>query len=209
MFPWLILAAALILGGYLVARWWVQATPQQLLKGIRWTAAVIGIILLAAITLSGRWNWIPALLFFVIPWLSRLRAISSMRKNAQGPSSGQTSEVATRLLRMVLDHDSGETFLDFFKVSFGNSKRMEFCAADFWLQSGRGLQVYEEITLYKSWQNVTFDWAPDIEALEFDLFYRFLSWPMNVKDESRRNEWASIDGHSSEHGFSYVYYATL
>ena len=105
-----------------------------------------------------------------------------------------------------LDHDSGDTFLDFFKVSFGNSERMEFCAADFWLQSGRGLQVYEEVTLYKSWQNVTFDWASDIEALEFDLFYRFLSWPMNVK-EVKANEWASVV--EFEHGFSDVYCATL
>ena len=39
-----------------------------------------------------------------------------------------------------LDHDSGDTFLDYFKVSFGNSERMEFCAADFWLQSGRGFK---------------------------------------------------------------------
>ena len=72
-----------------------------------------------------------------------------------------------------------------------------------------GLQVYEEVTLYKSWQNVTFDWASDIEALEFDLFYRYLSWPMSINDEARRTVWASVDGHSFDHGFSNVYSATL
>lgn len=111
-----------------------------------------------------------------------------------------------------LDHDSDETytrFLDYFELSFGNSERMEFCAADFWLQSGRGLQVYEEVTLHRSWQNVTFDWASDIEALEYDLFYRFLSWPKNVEDTTKRYKWASIDGHSCEHGFSDVCCVTL
>lgn len=106
-----------------------------------------------------------------------------------------------------LVHASDETmtrFLDYFKLSFGNSERLDFCAADFWLQSGRGIQIYEEVTQYRSWQNVTFDWASDIEALENDLFYRFLSWPKNVKNTYRRNEWAGIDGHSDGLGFSNI-----
>jgi hypothetical protein len=85
---------------------------------------------------------------------------------------------------------------------------MDFRAADFWLQGGRGFQVYEEIRWYSSSQHVTFDWASDVEALENDLFYRFLSWP-NVKDANRKSEWASIDGHSTDHGFSNIYCTTL
>lgn len=108
MFPWLILAIALIVGLYLVARWWVQATPQQLVRALRWTGVVLGVLLLAVIAISGRWSWLPALIFPVLPWLSRFRALNTMRKNARGPRRGQTSEVSTRFLRMVLDHDSGE-----------------------------------------------------------------------------------------------------
>jgi len=108
MLPWLILAIAVIVGFYLVARWWVQADPRQLLRALRWTGAVIGLVLLAFIVLSGRWNWLPALLFFGIPWLSRFRTINTMRKNARGPRSGQSSQITTRFVRMELDHDSGE-----------------------------------------------------------------------------------------------------
>lgn len=107
MFPWLILAVALALGFYLVARWWVQAQPHQLLAALRWTAAAVGVVLLAAIVLSGRWSWLPGLLLFVLPWVRQFRALNTMRKNARGPRPGQSSEISTRFLRMELDHDSG------------------------------------------------------------------------------------------------------
>lgn len=108
MFPWLILAIAVIVGVYLVARWWVQADPRQLLKALRWTGAVVGLALLAFIVLSGRWSWLPALLIPAIPWVARFRALSTMRRNARGPRSGQSSQISTRFVRMELDHDSGE-----------------------------------------------------------------------------------------------------
>jgi hypothetical protein len=108
MLPWLILAIALIGGLYLIARWWVQADPRQLLKALRWAGAVIGLVLLAFIVLSGRWSWLPALLFTALPWLIRARALNTMHKNARGPRPGQSSQITTRFLRMELDHDSGE-----------------------------------------------------------------------------------------------------
>lgn len=108
MLPWLILAVALTGGLYLVARWWVQADPRQLVKALRWAAAAIGLVLLAFIVLSGRWAWLPGLLFFALPWLSRFRAVNTMRKNARGPRPGQSSQISTKFLRMELDHDSGE-----------------------------------------------------------------------------------------------------
>jgi len=108
MLPWLLLAFGLIVGVYFVARWWVQANPQQMLQALRWTGAAVGVVLLLFITLSGRWNFLPFVLFFALPWLLRFRALSAMRKNARGPQSGQKSEISTRFLRMELNHDSGE-----------------------------------------------------------------------------------------------------
>ena len=87
MFPWLILAIALIVGLYFVARWWVQATPQQLLMALRWTGAAIAVILLIVIALTGRWNLLPIFVLLVLPWLSRFGALNTMRKNARGPST--------------------------------------------------------------------------------------------------------------------------
>ena len=106
--PWLIFAVAVVLGLYLVARWWAQAEPRQILKALRWTGAAVGLVLLIFIVISGRWSWLPAALVLGFPWLLRLGALNTMRKNARGPRSGQSSEISTRFLRMELDHDSGE-----------------------------------------------------------------------------------------------------
>lgn len=108
MFPWLILAVALIGGFLLIGRWWVQADPRQLIKALRWTGAAVGLVLLTFIVLSGRWHWLPAVVIPAILWIPRFRALNTMRKNARGPRSGQSSQVSTRFLRMELDHDSGE-----------------------------------------------------------------------------------------------------
>ena len=108
MFPWLILAIALIAGFYLVGRWWVQATPRQLLSAIRWTGAAIGVVLFVVIVLTGRWNLLWFMFVLALPWLSRFRALNTMRNNARGPRPGQSSQISTRFVFMDLDHDTGE-----------------------------------------------------------------------------------------------------
>ncbi|MBS28442.1 MAG: hypothetical protein CL566_05880 [Alphaproteobacteria bacterium] len=108
MLPWLIFAIFVLTGLYLVGRWFVSAQPADILRALRWTGAIILVVGLIAIALSGRWNMIWALLFPALPWFFRLRALNTMRKNAQGPRAGQTSQVETRFLRMTLDHDSGD-----------------------------------------------------------------------------------------------------
>jgi DnaJ-domain-containing protein 1 len=106
--PLLVLAIFVLVGLYFVARWFVSAQPLQILRALRWTGAMLLVVGLIAIVLSGRWNFIWALLFPAMPFLMRLRAINTMRKNARGPRAGQSSEVETRFLRMELDHDTGE-----------------------------------------------------------------------------------------------------
>jgi hypothetical protein len=103
--PWLIAALVIIIGLYFIARWWVQADPRLLVKALRWTGIVVGVALLAFIVIAARWNLLPLVVFTVLPWFLRAR---TRRKNAQGPRPGQTSEISTRFIRMVLDHDSGE-----------------------------------------------------------------------------------------------------
>ena len=108
MLSYLIIGIAFILGGYFIVRWWVQADIQQILKMLRWSGAIIGIVLLCIIAISGRWNWLPGLLFMGIPWLIRNQARRTINKNANGPTTGQKSQISTYYLRMELDHDSGE-----------------------------------------------------------------------------------------------------
>ncbi len=108
MLPLLVLAIFVLVGLYLVSRWYVTAQPAQIIRAIRWTGAILLVVGLIAIVLSGRWNFIWALLVPAMPFLTRLRAINTMRKNARGPRAGQSSQVETRFLRMELDHDTGE-----------------------------------------------------------------------------------------------------
>lgn len=106
--PALILGLALLVGLLLLARWYVQADPKQLVQLIRWTAAILGVLFVVFIALSGRWGWLPGVVIAALPWLLRARALKTFARNARGPSPGQSSQVETRFLSMVLNHDTGE-----------------------------------------------------------------------------------------------------
>lgn len=106
--PALIIGLALLVGLFLLARWYVQADPKQLVRLVRWTAVVLGVLFVVFIALSGRWGWLPGVVFAALPWLLRARAIRTFARNARGPSPGQSSQVETRFLSMILNHDTGE-----------------------------------------------------------------------------------------------------
>ncbi|MEM7224028.1 MAG: DnaJ domain-containing protein [Pseudomonadota bacterium] len=107
MFPYLILALVLLIAGVLLVRWFISASPHQVMQVLRWVA----IVFLAAFTLfmvfAGKQVWFSLLLFLLVPLLLNARAIRGRMKSARGPSPGQASEVNTRFLRMTLHHDSG------------------------------------------------------------------------------------------------------
>ena len=108
MVPLLVLGVALLVGGYMVARWYVHAEPKQLVLFVRWLALGLGVLFVLFIFVSGRWGWLPGVAIIALPWISRMRALSAIAKNARGPSPGQTSEVETEFLRMSLNHDTNE-----------------------------------------------------------------------------------------------------
>ena len=108
MVPALIFGLALLFGLLLLGRWFVQAEPKTLVKFIRGFAIVMGVLFVIFIAVSGRWAWLPGLAFAALPWLHRFRTVRTFAKNARGPSAGQSSEVNTGFLRMMLDHDTGE-----------------------------------------------------------------------------------------------------
>ena len=103
----LVLGIALLAGFLILGRWYVQASPGQIIRLARTLAIILGVAFLLFVIIGQRWSWLPGLLFVALPWLNRLRAVSSFAKNMRGPSPGQTSTVNTAYLRMSLDHDSG------------------------------------------------------------------------------------------------------
>ncbi len=108
MLPALILGVALLAGFVLLGRWFVSAEPQTLVKFVRGLAIALAVLFVVFIAVSGRWSWLPALAIIALPWFRGMRTLRTFARNAQGPSSGQTSTVDTRFLRMTLDHDSGD-----------------------------------------------------------------------------------------------------
>ncbi len=108
MVVYFFLGILLLIGFWLIGRWYVQANPSQIASMLKAIAFVLIVAVILGLLLLGRFTWalmaVPALL----PWVLRARAMKNMWKAAKGPSKGQSSNVSTDSLAMELDHDTGE-----------------------------------------------------------------------------------------------------
>lgn len=109
---YLVLGAALLVGGLLILNWFAGADPKRVLTTLKWTAVGVGAPLLLWLLLSGRLATALMAALALAPallrWRSLFAALRNRAKAARGPSGGQTSSVETTMLRVSLDHDSGE-----------------------------------------------------------------------------------------------------
>jgi hypothetical protein len=105
------LALVALVGLMWLAAWLGKATPEQRAKALKLIVlyGVAGALLVLVVT--GRIPWVFALISAAVPWLQRFlvaRQAWNMFKSTRGPSAGKTSHVETAILRMALDHDSGD-----------------------------------------------------------------------------------------------------
>ncbi len=105
---WLILGVSLLIGGILLLRWFVTADPKTMLRVLRWTGLILGLVLAFFLIISGRFAWLWIALMGLLPWISRFRMLRNLVRSARGPSQGRQSRVDTRFVAMTLDHDSGD-----------------------------------------------------------------------------------------------------
>lgn len=116
----LILGLIAIVGGYYFYQWLVKTAPATVARYGRKVAIWAGVGLLLFLVATGRLNWLAALigsllvagqrllpLLRLAPLAQQMHARFRGAKAAQGPASGQQSNVETAYLRMALDHDSG------------------------------------------------------------------------------------------------------
>lgn len=122
MIPYFLLGLAVLAGAILIIRWFVSAEPAQVAKALRWTLVVVAVVAGLFFLFAGRQMLIFFLLPALIPLLRNYRALWRRVKAAGGPTPGQTSEVTTRFLRMVLDHDSGEMTGEILEGSFAGRR---------------------------------------------------------------------------------------
>lgn len=121
MLPLIILVLALGLGLPLLARWFADTEPRQVLRGARWGAIALLIGLGLFLVLTGRLAGLFAVLGGALLWLQRLSPLlfrlapwamrRAQSRRAPGPMPGATghgaSRLKTRSLDMELDHATG------------------------------------------------------------------------------------------------------
>ena len=104
----------------LLIRWFVDADPRAVARGLKISAIVLGGALLVYVLISGIYRLLPALLLAALPWL--LEGRFSLPRPGGRPRPGNASEVETRYLRMTLDHDSGEMDGEVLEGAFAGRK---------------------------------------------------------------------------------------
>lgn len=107
MIGYFILGLALLCGFLLLGYWFVSADPKKVIVLGRWVLAGLGLIVAGYLLWGGRQAFAALLIPTLIPLFLRYRALWRRIKAASGPTPGQTSEINTRFLKMILDHDSG------------------------------------------------------------------------------------------------------
>ena len=125
----------------------------------------IAVVVVIGLTLTGRMHWIGAALTGLLvavrqllPTLVRLfPMLGSLRSQAGGPSAGQQSTVETDILRMHLDHDSGNLSGEVLKGTYRE-----------WLLGEMDLQQLRELYSYCEAED-----TDSVQLLESYLQQRF------------------------------------
>lgn len=107
MIAYFVLGVALLFGLILLARWFAEAEPRQVVKVLAWTLGILGVMAGLALLWAGRYQFAWIALPALIALFSRWRDIRNAFKAARGPSGGRTSAVQTRFVEMTLEHDTG------------------------------------------------------------------------------------------------------
>lgn len=107
-----------ILGGlvvlvllYAASRWFVRATPEQVVGGLKVAAIVLGIAGVVLLVVVGRIGLVLMLAGLLVPlyirWRNARRLAGPSPGHEPAPSTGGTSRVDTAYFAMTLNHDSG------------------------------------------------------------------------------------------------------
>lgn len=119
---WLLYGVLALTVLFLLARWFVEVDPRQLLRILRWLGIGLGVALIGFLAMRGMWAVLMPLLFGGLMFLRRYLAMSRRSNWASMPdmdsATGRTSEVRTATLRMTLDHDSGSLEGDVLQGAF-------------------------------------------------------------------------------------------
>lgn len=103
-------------------RWFTRTPPEKVARTLRRSLLYLAVGLLLLLAVTGRLHWLFAAIGTAFAFLPRLlplvrylplvgqlyKRYKASRSAAAGPAAGQTSQVEARLVRMSLNHDTGE-----------------------------------------------------------------------------------------------------
>ncbi len=157
MLPYFILGVALLVGLLLAARWFVNTEPSTVAKVLKRIVLALIISVALFFLFTGRLAWAFYTLPALLPWFLRLRSMARTAKNfsrmaagSGGGATGQTSDLKTRYLQMVLDHDSGDLDGEVIEGTFAGRRLSDLSLAElvdllqtYWAEDGQSAQVLE------------------------------------------------------------------
>lgn len=106
----IILGTATLLVIVLSLRAYSMADPRRLAGRLKWFLVAFAACLIIALAVARQFSLALFLAFAAVPLVRHVFEASRaarVRERMAGAASGRTSQVKTRFLRMVLDHDSG------------------------------------------------------------------------------------------------------
>lgn len=116
---WFFLGVVFLGGLVLFGRWFAAAQPRHILRAAKIAGLIVILAGIAFLALSGRLAWALAAIPAAAMWVLRFYSVAQIMRRVWvstrnwtrmtgGAPSGRTSAVETAMLRMTLDHDSGE-----------------------------------------------------------------------------------------------------
>ena len=113
----LLIIVVILCSLYWLAKWFIRTPPKQVAKRVKQSTLIVVAALLMVMALTGKLHWLFGLLAGLMPFAQRLLALLrgyQMFKNMAGQFQKKSttappqSTITTALLKMTLDHDSGE-----------------------------------------------------------------------------------------------------
>ncbi len=201
MFPYFLLGLVLVVAAFFLLRWFASAEPRQVRKFLFWAAGFVGLLVLIGLFTLGRQLLVALLLPLFLLFLAQ-RPARARAKAERGPSPGRSSDVRTRLLEMILDHDSGEMVGRVLEGPFAGQALEDLSPLDLlslWRfclsedeQSARLIESYLDRRLGEAWREEAEAPAASASAMTRDEAFEILGLEPGAGEEEIRKAYRSL-----------------